>query len=96
MKNVDGQSIAEIGDESRNGLYVITDTSWDSNGTLKVTVREKMGHLAELPDSYVKGMRRLARRALMHPDTIKSSRELNRFYDNACWSVTFAVSRLTD
>lgn len=84
-----------IGDYSRDGLLQIVDTSWDYNGTLRVTVREMIGGR----DSWVGGlpierMRRLARRALMYPETIRSSREVGRHYTGACWHVTFAVSRL--
>lgn len=32
-----------IGDTTRDGLLEIMDTRWDSNGTMFVTIREKIG-----------------------------------------------------
>ena len=80
--------VIEIGDRSKNDMYVLTDTSWDSNGTLLVTVRQllDMSHHPEM----IPAMRRFARRALPYPETIRSSRVVHIHGS----SVTFAVSRL--
>ena len=79
-----------IGDRSRDGLLEITDTRWNSNGTLFVTVRELVGERS----APVARMRRLARRALAHPDRTRSSRVTRQWYADGCTHVTFAVSRL--
>lgn len=79
-----------IGDYSRNGLHQIVDTNWDSNGTLKVTVRD----LSEDGGDHTKAMRRLARKAIMYPENTRSSRVINRFTHGGTKQVTFAVSRL--
>jgi hypothetical protein len=83
----------EIGDYSRNGKYQITDTNWDSNGTLRVTVRELYG-LSMVGPGMILEMRRLARRAISHPEKTTSSRVVREFSANGCAHVTFAVSRL--
>lgn len=82
--------VLEIGDRSRDNMFEITDTSWDSNGTMRVTVRNlyDMKHHAEM----IPAMRRLARRALAKPHLTRSSRVV--FTDGS--STTFAVSRLKD
>lgn len=79
--------VIEIGDRSKNDMYVLTDTNWDSNGTLRVTVRQllDMDHHPEM----IPAMRRFARRAIHHPDKTRSSRVL---HSNGS-STTFAVSR---
>lgn len=84
----------EIGDYSRNGLYQITDTSWDSNGTLRVTVREMVGE-QELPPARLEAMRRFARRALpeYHEGQTKSARTIRTWSADGCYRATFAVSR---
>ena len=82
----------EIGDYSRNGMYQIVDTSWDSNGTLRVTVRELYG-LSMVGPGMIVAMRRLARRALMYPEKTRSSRVVREFHADGCTHVTFAVSR---
>lgn len=84
----------EIGDRSKDGLLEITDTSWDNNGTLKVTVRELIGHNSWVGGIPIERMRRLARRALMYPEKTRSSRVFNQFTSGGCDHVTFAVSRL--
>lgn len=78
-----------IGDRSRNGLFEITDTNWDSNGTMNVTVRHLMD-MSYHPE-YIPAMRRLARRAIHMPHLTKSSRVVH--VDGS--SVTFAVSRIS-
>lgn len=84
-----------IGDRSRDGLLEIADTTWDHNGTLRVTVRELIGHGSWTGGLPVERMRRLARRALSHPDTIRSSRVTGRWTSRTgCDHVTFAVSRV--
>lgn len=85
---------AEIGTRSRNGLYEITDTNWDSNGTMRVTVRELIGE-KELPKARIVSMRRLARRALpeYRQGQTRKSPEVNRVWHNGSWHITFAVSR---
>jgi len=86
--------LLHIGDFSKDGLLQITDTSWDGNGTLKVTVREMIGTGGWVGGVPLKRMRRLARRAISHPDRTHSSRVINTFTDGGCDHVTFAVSRL--
>ncbi len=83
-----------IGDFSRNGLYQITDTSWDSNGTLKVTVREMIGE-RELPKARLEAMRKFARRALpeYRPGQTKSARTVRTWYATGQMHATFAVTR---
>lgn len=85
---------AKLGDFSRNGLYQITDTSWDSNGTLKVTVREMIGE-PELPKARLEAMRRFARRALpeYHEGQTRSARTVRTWYAQGTSHATFAVSR---
>lgn len=83
-----------IGDTSRDGLLEITDTSWDGNGTLRVTVREKIGAGCWVGGLPIERMRRLARRALMYPEKTRSSRVIRRWTAEGCEHVTFAVSRL--
>lgn len=93
---IHGQTVATIGDRSRDGLLEIVDTNWNSNGTLFVTVRELIGGAAvawpggRLP---IERMRRLARRALMYPEKTRSSAVVRTFYAEGCHHVTFAVSR---
>lgn len=87
----------EIGDRSRDGLLEITDTRWDGNGTMYVTVREMIGGMDgwAIPERLViSRMRTLARRAIHHPHTTRSSAVVHRFTGNRCAYVTFAVSRL--
>lgn len=86
----------ELGDYSTDGLLQVMDTSWDSNGTLRVTVRERIGGLSSwaLPKRLVIArMRRLARRCLMYPEKTRSSRVVREFHADGCFYVTFAVSR---
>lgn len=83
-----------IRDRSRDGLLEITDTRWDNNGTLFVTVRELIGTGCWVGGVPIERMRRLARRAIEHPEQTRSSRVVNRFVDGGCDAVTFAVSRL--
>ena len=82
-----------IRDRSRNGLYEITDTHWDSNGTLEVTVRELIGE-RELPAKRLRAMRDLARQAIAHPDKTRSARTVRTWYAQGGMHATFAVSRL--
>lgn len=89
---------AKIGSTNREGSVQIVDTRWDSNGTLFVTVRELLGGGAVSwdggRDAYLSRMRRLARRALEHPEQTRSVRAVREFYADGCAHVTFAVSRL--
>jgi hypothetical protein len=84
----------EIGTYSRNGLYQITDTSWDSNGTLRVTVREMIGE-QELPKARLEAMRKFARRALpeYREGQTRSARTIRTWYATGQMHATFAVSR---
>ena len=97
MKQFDGHCVAEIGDYSRDGLSQITDTRWDGNGTLYVTVEDLMGGRKpyDRDDLMIRRMRNLAKKALMHPETIKSARVSNRGLTSYnSHYVTFAVSRI--
>jgi hypothetical protein len=93
---VEVTTVATIRDRSRDGLFEITDTSWNGNGTLYVTIRELVGGGLDawpgrrLP---IRRMRNLARRALMYPEKIRSSAVVRSFYAEGCHHVTFAVSR---
>lgn len=84
----------ELGDFSRNGLYQITCTLWDSNGTLSVTVREMIGE-RELPKERLEAMRRFARRALpeYHKGQTRSARTVRTWFADGGSHATFAVSR---
>jgi hypothetical protein len=84
----------EIGDTTPDGLLQITDTRWDSNGTMFVTVRELVGSGCWNGGLPVERMRRLARRAISHPDKTRSSRVVRRWAAQGSDHVTFAVSRL--
>lgn len=84
-----------IHDRSRDGLLEIADTNWDSNGTLRVTVRELIGHNGRADGLPLRRMRTLARRALPKPEKTRSSRVVARWTSRTgCEHVTFAVSRL--
>lgn len=89
-------STLNIGDRSSDGLLEITDTRWDSNGTLFVTVRELVGSGCWVGGLPLARMRRLARRAIAHPEKTRSSRVVNEFKSGGSDHVTFAVSRLED
>ncbi|MBT2484792.1 MULTISPECIES: hypothetical protein [unclassified Microbacterium] len=89
----------EIGAFNRSGLAQITDTNWDSNGTLRVTVREMIGGF----DCWIGGkkrairvMRDLARRALpeYHEGQTKGARLVRTFYADGGHHATFAVTRV--
>jgi len=83
-----------IGDRNRSGLLEITDTAWDFNGTLRVTVRELIG-LTRAEPLPIRAMRDLARRALSHPEHTRSARLIRAEHDPANGGrATFAVSRL--
>jgi hypothetical protein len=86
----------EIGATSRDGLLEITDTNWDSNGTMRVTVRELVGGYNSWAQGLpIRRMRALARRALpeYYQGQTRKSPEVNRVYSQGCWHITFAVSR---
>jgi hypothetical protein len=82
-----------IGDRSNDGLLEIVDTSWDHNGTMRVTVRELIGHNGWIGGLPVRRMRTLARRAVHHPEVTRSSRVVRKFTADGCDYVTFTVSR---
>ena len=90
---IHGQKVATIGDTTCDGLLQITETRWDSNGILFVTVRELIGGHCWVGGIPIERMRRLARRALMYPEKTRSSRVVRRWYADGCDHVTFAVSR---
>jgi hypothetical protein len=83
-----------IGNTSRDGLLQITETRWDHNGTLYVTVRELIGHGCWIGGLPIERMRNLARTAIPHPDKTRSSRVVRRWSHGGCDHVTFAVSRI--
>ncbi len=82
-----------IGATNPDGLVQITDTAWDSNGTMRVTVRELVGERSWSTSALSKA-RRLARRTLMYPEKTRSSRVIRTWHANGQMHVTFAVSRL--
>lgn len=87
-----------IGDSNRDGTLVIRDTAWDSNGTMRVTVEDLCGPGGRVGGMPIPAMRRLARRALAHPEHTRSSRVIRVGCPAGCQCgtarVTFAVSRL--
>lgn len=85
-------AIAEIRDRNYADTVEIVDTNWDSNGTLKVTVRELIGE-ASPGVNRMRQARRLARRALMYPENTRSSAVIREFYADGSTHWTFAVSR---
>lgn len=86
----------EIRDRNRAGTLEITDTRWDSNGTLFVTVRELVGDRCwDLPKhKQDAAVRRFARRALSHPEQTRQSRIVRRWHAESTDHWTVAVSRL--
>lgn len=82
-----------IGDGNRDGTLVIADTNWDHNGTLLVTIRERVGTGCWDGGLPIAAMRRLARRALDYPEKTRSARVVRKFTAEGCDYVTFAVSR---
>lgn len=84
-----------IGDGSRDGLLIITDTQWDFNGTLRVTVRERIGTGCWVGGLPIRRMRALARRALSYPERTRTSRVVRQWSHGGSDHVTFAVSRLS-
>ena len=93
MKTIGGQRVAEMGDSTRDGLLQISDTSWDGNGTLRVTVREMVGQPWDKRSLRV--ARDLARRALMYPEKTLSARTVRTWWAQGQSHATFAVSRVT-
>lgn len=87
-----------IGDTNRAGTVVITDTNWDSNGGLRVTVSELIGGYNGWVGGRtkcVRTMRDLARRALIeyYPGQTRSVRTLREWSANGSMNATFIVSR---
>lgn len=88
---------ATIGDFNRSGLVQITDTRWDGNGTLFVTVREMIGGFSQWrggKPQALAAMRNLARRTISHPELTHSARTVRTFYAEGQHHATFAVSRI--
>jgi hypothetical protein len=83
-----------IGDSSRDGLLIITDTHWNNNGTMFVTIRERIGSGCWIGGLPIKRMRRLARRTLSYPEKTRTSRVVRKWSHDGCDHVKFAVSRL--
>lgn len=88
-----------IGDTNRDGLLQITDTDWDSNGTMTVTIRGMIGqywddHGYDL-DRVTRQARTLARATIpeYYKGQTRSSRVIRRWYANGQSHVTIAVSR---
>lgn len=88
-----------IGARNRAGNLEITDTNWDSNGTLRVTVRDLYGPRAFRDkgrgDAPIAAMRRLARRALHehYAGQTRSSRVVSMTNSGGSFQATFAVTR---
>ena len=85
-----------IGDTNRAGDLQITDTAWDGNGTMRVTVRCMIGGRSARTDAdqVIAKARRLARRALPYPEKTRSSRLARTWYAQGTEHYTFEVSRL--
>jgi len=86
--------VLTIGDTNRAGDLQIVDTQWDSNGTLRVTVRDLVGIGGRLEGVPLEAMRKLARRAISHPEQTRSARTIRTFRAEGCDYATFAVTRL--
>lgn len=83
-----------IGDRNPRGDLEITDTRWDHNGTMFVTVRELVG-LTPAEPLPIRRMRTLARRALSHPEHTRQSRLIHTDHNGGRGALAvFAVSRL--
>ena len=95
---MDEAGVATIGDTNRDGTLRIVDTAWDGNGTLRVTVEDLLGPGGRVGGLDVRAMRRLARKALMHPEKTRSARVIRKGCTPGCGCgravVTFAVTRL--
>ena len=91
-------SVLKIGEGSRDGVIQIVDTSWNSNGVLRVTVRELMGHNCWTisHEQLTRKMRDVAKRAIMYPEKTRSAKKVNEFVHGGCQHMTFDVSRLRD
>lgn len=85
--------VAEIRDTNPSGTVQITDTNWNFNGTLFVTVRELEG-TREPTENTFRAARRLARRAIHHPHKTRSSRLIRTWFAGGTAHWTFAVSRI--
>jgi hypothetical protein len=86
-----------IGDSNRDDTVRVSDTSWDGNGALTVTVREMIGGYNGWiggRDRALRAMRDTARRALMYPEKTRSTRLVREWYADGQNHATFAVSRL--
>ena len=59
-----------------------------------MTVRDSMGTGNRIGGLNIPAMRRLAKRAIEHPEKTRSAREVDRFHADGCTWSTFAVSRL--
>jgi hypothetical protein len=90
----DSPKVLKIGATTRDGLLEITDTRWDNNGTMFVTVRELIGTGCWVDGLPIARMRRLARRAINQPELTRTSRVVRQWSHGGCDHVTFAVSRL--
>lgn len=84
---------AGIGSTNPDGTLVITDTRWDGNGSLFVTVRERIG-VREIDANMKERMRRLARSALMYPEQTKVTLFMRGWYSGGCSHATFRVCRV--
>lgn len=89
-------SILKIGDGNRQDTVRVSDTSWDHNGTLRVTVREMIGGYSGWiggRKTALRAMRATARRAIHHPEKTRSARLIREWSDGVQMHATFAVSR---
>lgn len=88
-------TVLQIRDTNRAGTLEVTDTNWDSNGTLRVTVRELFGdHCWDLSSAKQdRTVRDFARRALSHPEQTRSSRIIRKWHAAGTDHWTVAVSR---
>lgn len=85
-----------IGQGNRADTVRISDTRWDSNGTLFVTVREMIGGYKSWVGgrtAAIKAMRATARRAIHHPERTRSARVVREWYADGQNHATFAVTR---
>lgn len=90
----------KIGDYNHNGTLQLTDTNWDSNGTLRVTVRELVGEKIDSSTKHgklaIKRARTYARKALPehYKGQTRKSPLVRKWFADGCTHFTFNVSRV--
>lgn len=83
-----------FGAASHDGLVQVVDTSWGTNGSVRVTVREFMGHDCWdiSHERLTRKMRDIAKRSVVSTGKRISSKKVNEFVHYGCRNMTFEVS----